>query len=423
MKGLFLHSVFAALLLAGATAGASIHQDQAPPDHSLAEQGTLTVDWQPGLDAGFFTAKSDSAGARLLLGTYDHAQGLYAGYQATNGVRFLLRSGFQQNGRMHLRIRSSASSAVPSDATIGVSSDPRRPVTVQVGGVDLLTLLDPETSTTRASDKARRDLRRYLSSRQGEALVELIPALYVALEDLPGEHDGDMELLRRPLGVLRMLVDLASNQYAGFPNAQALQGARRAAAARDRCQGRCETRGRTFVVHSNGLFDIFSPEVRESKAISVADKLSSCAAANLPAGVRSKNEIDDYYNNLPEHERRRLNDECWGDCGPGCGWGFTTSSCRAHDFCVANHGHWACSHQAPQGDSLGTAIWSVTAFLLGFGDGYCTSDCGILRYATGGSNDPWSDPAEWYCESCYQPTNGGFCTFDVNCVDGPPFGG
>lgn len=408
------------LLNSPTSAAAEVRSDQL----SAADEAPLTVEWDTSLDEGFFSSKSLSA--RLVLGSYDLNQGLYAGYQATNGVRMLIRAGYLPNGRMHLRVRSSASARHAPDASIAVSSDPARPVTVVVGDVDLLTLLDPETRDSRQADKDRRALRRYLSRRDGEALVELVPALYAALEEQIEEGNRQYAALRRPLGVMRMLLDLASAQKSGFPNHASLLGSQRSSNARSDCRGRCALRGRSYVIHNDGLFDIIADgaAVAGKSALPQSSSDGQCAgnAGAFPLG-RAKDYVDDYFNNLPPEEQDRMRRECWGDCGAGCSWGFTIESCRQHDYCVARNGHMACSHDAPDGDSLMEAIWDVTRYLMGFGEGTCTSDCGYGGPATGNWGDPFSDAAPWYCEGCYTPSQGGFCTFDVNCVDYSPTGG
>lgn len=397
--------------------------DTQPESVANLETLAMPVAWNPRLDTSYLSEKSQVPG--LVIASHDTAAGLFAGYRATNGVRFLVRAGHYENGRMYLRVRSSASQGDRPDATIAASGDPTRPITIVVAGVDLLGMIDPETRESREAEADRRALRRYLNRPQGEALIELVPAIYAALEEQTPSADHRLEAVRRPLGVMRTLLDLAAKQHGGFPNRQAILGASVAARMQANCRGQCEVRGRSFLLHNNGLFDIVS-NVRgeKSKAASSFDGLAGDGPAQQsPTGSRAKDFIDDYFNDLPEEEKDRLRRECWGDCGPSCSFGFTMDSCREHDYCVQLNGHWACSHDAPDGESLMTTIWDVTRYHLGIADGTCTSDCGWGGPSTGNFGDPYSDPASWYCDSCYTPTNGGFCTFDVNCIEVTTTGG
>ena len=85
-----------------------------------------------------------------------------------------------------------------------------------------------------------------------------MPALYAGLEGL--EPTPEVADLLAPFGAIAMALQVGTKQFRGFKHADKIVGNARAKAMSDACSGvdDCVLRGKRFLVHRSGLFDVLS---------------------------------------------------------------------------------------------------------------------------------------------------------------------
>ena len=242
-----------------------------PPAHA---QQALSIDRSPVFDRNLssdFLDEASAAGVNpgdrrrpigagdIIVGHYNDAEGLFAGYEASNGARLLSKVSPTGDGTLTVRVLyfNRSERQIKPLVTMGARDalNPMAGSTLLVGGVDVIQLMADARRPERRDHAAQGRFRQVARSAEGEALIEFVPVLYAQLEEFD-EYADQAAGLKAPLGLIRMAFDLTGSP-AGFRNANALLGDTRAVELRSNCQSpSCFMQGKQFVVHQNGLFDI-----------------------------------------------------------------------------------------------------------------------------------------------------------------------
>jgi hypothetical protein len=175
----------------------------------------------------------------LVIGHYNFAQGLMAGYQGPTGRRILLHAIWVPNGR----VAATATHVNPRTGRLQTFFGPRKlddPSTgnatahVQFAGVDVMQYL--KDARKRMPAPRADAVNEFIDSESGQAFFEAVPVLYAMLETL--ETDPNLAALQAPFGVLVTALQIATTKYGGFAQADAVLGYTHANALRSDCHGR-----------------------------------------------------------------------------------------------------------------------------------------------------------------------------------------
>jgi hypothetical protein len=261
---------------------------------------------------------------QIVVGAFDADKGLLVGYQSETGKRVLFRA------RVRPVVGGTVAQVLHRDETTGKIAhlmgrarqldENGLPVRdVEVAGMSVRSLLKSKLS--KAPDaQALSQMTAFVSGEAGKAMLDGIPAMYAALDD--AQVAPEVEALLEPFGAIAMAMQLTSEQFRGLRSAEAIIGQAQAAQLRSGCGGRaeCAYRGRSFTVHSSGLFDALS----DRKDISALDGDGTCSSMDA---------------------------ECFGLCGPGCinPGGVAASECFGHDYCACAYSHLDCLLSVPDG--------------------------------------------------------------------------
>jgi hypothetical protein len=290
----------------------------------------------------------------LIVKHYDASKGLLAGYQSENGKRILFRA----RNRLGLGVVAQVLHYDPNTGKVHnlmgrsrTTDDKGNTIKdIQVGGIDLMTLL--KSAKRKSSDFAAREgqAKKFLATEEGSALIEAIPALYAALDDL--NDDPDVQQLKQSFGAIAMGLQLGTNQFAGIKNAEKIHGAAKLKKMQDACHGEknCSLRGKSFTVYQSGLFDAISKTfIKSTKTISGEfPSITVAPSRSLISQLTSETSV---LSNVPINTQLKNGDgnctdpgPCFGYCGLGClaPGAIATPQCLGHDLCVCQYGHAAC---------------------------------------------------------------------------------
>lgn len=221
----------------------------------LAAKPSELVAFDSALEESYLD-KDDASGPPLVVARLAQDLTLLAGYRASNGVRLMLSSQTVR-GRLSLRITSVRDVRGAPRISLAHTSPVPGQNRILVMGVDLVPLAKRAGSGQPLEGDEVERLRAFVATAHGQALVEAIPALYVALAESHGDEPWLSRVLM-PFGMLRTLIDLASGEPAGFPNAVEVLGHSRVDALQAACSSDCLMRGKGFMILPDGLFDMLS---------------------------------------------------------------------------------------------------------------------------------------------------------------------
>lgn len=223
---------------------------------------------------------------RLTIGRYSVAEGLVAGYQSETGKRILFAVRPMPGGKMTPVILhhdpSTQQFTSLFDKSKRLDDSGQQVKDIEVAGIDILDMLRTLSAKVKGRDvdnakiiENHRKMKQFLQDESGHAILEGLPALYAALEEIDKvtPEEGRSKFLV-PFGAFAMAVQLGANHYQGFKHADHILGAARAKEMRDNCAGfsDCEMRGKYFIIHPSGLFNVVSKHKR-SDSMRVAPKL------------------------------------------------------------------------------------------------------------------------------------------------------
>lgn len=297
----------------------------------------------------------------LLVIGRDDANAFLAGYQARSGKRLLFRSAYLPNTNsevlaevLHLnpdtrRIERLIDRSNDIDPATG-----KRARDFKVNGTNLLGHLKAKRDKREGLEGARQKVAAFLDKEDGEAFLAAVPALYGAIED--DEISDRQANLKKPFGVLAMMLQMSGERYKGFADAEHFASGEKRKRMADSCaSGECQMRGKGFVIHRSGFFDVISKPTavratpkaesllgiltRQSSAPTSGSALASNGTSPLPSTRM------DSLQNCADQKR---DNPCFGKCGTGCGViEPTLPECMAHDWCTCRFGDAACSASVP----------------------------------------------------------------------------
>jgi len=321
-------------------------------DPSCIDKATL----DPTLSTSFLLEPPKPGGPFIVIGYYDLARGLLAGYQSSTGKRILQQAAWRPNGR----VTAAATHVDPQTGRLKTFYGPRMQDgrgTVQFAGVDIRSYL--RDARTRTPGPRADEINEFIDSDSGQAFFEAMPALYSVLETL--ETDPKLAALQAPFGVLTTALQIATTKYGGFNHADSVLGAGHANTLRSNCQGAsCAFSGKRFTIHKNGLFDVVS----KKKTVASKRAPGQCAASSAVAGpflgIAPRLKNGDGVCDVPG--------DCFGRCGQGCDgqpWmgNVYTPQCWGHDLCVCMWSDSDCifftSDNPPTGIAMAVTISSM----------------------------------------------------------------
>jgi hypothetical protein len=344
---------------------------------------------------------------RLTIGSYNRAQGLIAVYQSEAGKRLLFEARHQPDGTIIAQIfqRDLATGKIVPIVVRGSVQGSLRAASdhLEVAGVNLHSLLNGKALASSSHEQNERLLAQFLKGETGQAILDGLPALYAGLEQF--EATPDVADLVAPFGAIAMALQVSTKEYRGFKNADKVIGATRDQALRDACRGvdDCLMRGKTFMVHHSGLFNVLS----KHKGASLAKREQLNASPPAPAvleNFRRPNGVAEFIQQLAQAQQstagqdrqkdldgrcrsESMNAACFGLCGPGCTTpgNVATAECFGHDYCVCAYGYAACATSVPQDCGLEQGVNCYNLFEAA---GSFFSDLGSSFWAwfTGNSN-------------------------------------
>lgn len=353
--------------------------------------------YSPNLSQAFLHASPNIDTSRQInslfrVSSYDYNEGLFAGYQASNGLRLLISSRYVDDNTIFARAlfqHPTSGEILPALTTVRDVDENGQPINkVFVGGIDIVKLLEFKNSSRSLSSPEENTLRNFITSYVGEAFMEMIPVMYVKLEQF--EVDDSTAALKAPFGLIRQSVEIITNQNGGFYNADESLGKKKADSLREACNRRdCQFKSKQFTIRNNGSFDIIS----EFNARKKSAQYDDCDPV-----YNSK--LDSFTNS---------SDECHGLCGLGCiaPGAISTPECISHDNCVDEHGHLECLYNPTEDDSTGESYSSLGEAAASYADELFTPT-GHFVGPLPGVDSPY-----------YSPSPGGFCTYDIYCIDNP----
>jgi hypothetical protein len=334
-------------------------EERAAPTANGRPDGVVT---DTGLSKRWLKGERQRNKPTLVIGRHD-ADALLVGFQARGGKRLLFRSAYLPNGD----VVSEALHWNPASGRIErlfVPSTDIDPSTgkllrdFKVNGVNVLSHLKAKRDKLPGHENSQRKVSEFLDTEEGDAFLAAVPAMYAALED--DETSDRQPKLKKPFAMWAMMVQVSGERYKGLPDAEFFANSEKRRALQESCaNGSCQMRGKSFVIHGSGLFDVISkPRNRqiEKKQISVLSRytLQSSQIAAPPLGSGKIPPIQSVNTDSPESCRDQRDNPvnpanaCFGKCGTGCGViEPKLPECIAHDFCVCVSSHTACLVSIP----------------------------------------------------------------------------
>lgn len=301
--------------------------------------------------------RSPAVAPKLSWSKFDQKQGLEAIYESSEGKQIYFRT-TPNNGLYTLRISHYNSTQKVVEALVEVKNLNGQPK-LMVAGVDFLELIKPSSNKRPPTNKDIVNLKRFMKSTEGQATMEGVAALFLALDP----QDKNAVQLRIPLGLLRSTLELVTGQYQGIDQLEQLVTSTKLAQLKKNCGSvqKCQIAHEQFTVRESGFFDVLSKKrSKTSSKDKLASSVASCSASMsfsssaMMMGAPAENE------------------NCGGECGRECyglfGTHYYTLECRAHDKCVEKYGDGECFFSSPDectdcGSFFGAA-WSWFKCLL-----------------------------------------------------------
>lgn len=333
---------------------------------------------------------------RLIVYEYNVSKGLVAVYQSETGKRVLFKARFRPDGGIAATIRHRDPTTnklvpliVPSKQ---LDASGKGVEDLEIAGVDLRAFLKSSRLKGNGHAEKEQQLKQFLATETGQTLLDAMPALYAGLEGL--EPTPEVADLLAPFGAIAMALQVGTKQFRCFKHADKIVGNARAQAMRDGCLGvdDCVLRGKHFIVHRSGLFDVLSkhkgvsvgkrtqtdPPLTPSTGLALfkppVEIVERLQQFRRPTGiVELIQQLAQTQQGLGNQDRQKdLDGRCrpetmnlsfFGLCGPG---DFTpgnvaTAECYGHDYCACAYGHSACLYSVPDGCGLEQ---SVTCYSL-----------------------------------------------------------
>ena len=197
---------------------------------------------------------------RLIVAKYNVTDGLVAVYESETGKRILFKARFKSDGGMMAKILHRDPTTGKLVPIVGRSKQQdasgKEVEDIAVAGVDLRALLKNGASKSDGQVEKEHQLKQFLATETGQTLLDAMPALYAGLEGL--EPTPEVADLLAPFGAIAMALQVGTKQFRGFKHADKIIGNARAKAMSDACSGvdDCVLRGKYFMVHRSGLFDV-----------------------------------------------------------------------------------------------------------------------------------------------------------------------
>jgi hypothetical protein len=272
---------------------------------------------------------------------------------------------------------------------------------VSVGGIDIRQVMKNSKQKTSEHAEKEAQLKQVAASDAGLALLDGVPALYAALEGLEDEP-GTAKLLE-PFGSVALILQLTTKQFRGFRGADKVLGSDKAKELSSACKhaNDCVLRGKSFTIHSFGLFDPLSKQTDAPapKSGEGEESQGPPQVIHLPRSEISR-ELVESLTGVPL--ARRVNalskdgngrcDTMTGQYFGACGLGtvtpgnFWTPECFGHDYCVCAYSHLDCVNEIPSGCGVAQGITCHTLW------GAAASWFDAIWDMIG---DWWSDFWEW----------------------------
>ena len=257
-----VNRVFAAILVLGIASASTMlvaaDNFRLPTDGQTVDQSIDDVNL-PVPDA----AKAAATGEpRLIVGKYNLSQGLVAVYQSETGKRILFKARFRPDGGIMAKFLHRDPTTGKIVPIVGRSKQQdasgKGVEDLEIAGVDRRAFLKNSTLNSNGHEEKVQQLKQFLATETGQTLLDAMPALYAGLEGL--EPTPEVADLLAPFGAIAMALQVGTKQFRGFKHADKIVGNARAKAMSDACSGvdDCVLRGKRFLVHRSGLFDVLS---------------------------------------------------------------------------------------------------------------------------------------------------------------------
>ena len=334
---------------------------------------------------------------RLIVAKYNATDGLVVVYESETGKRILFKARFRPDGGVMAKIMHRDPTTGKVVPIVGRSSQHdasgKGVEDIEVAGVDLRAFLKNSARKSDGHAEKEQQLKQFLATETGQTLLDAMPALYAGLEGLePTPEVGD---LLAPFGAIAMALQVGTKQFRGFKHADKIVGNARAQAMRDGCLGvdDCVLRGKHFIVHRSGLFDVLSKHTagstrKRAQADPVSVPSSGLRQFQRPVDIveqiqqfRRPTGIVELIQQLAQtqqasgnQDRRKNGDgHCsqatrdlsyFGLCGPGefTPGSVATTECYGHDYCVCAYGHSSCVFDVPPDCGVEDSVWCYSLF-------------------------------------------------------------
>jgi len=315
----------------------------------------------PALSKRWLKGDSQRNQPTLVIGR-DDANALLVGYQSRSGKRLLFRSAYLPNGAVLAEVLHWNSATRRIERLIEKSDDVdpssgKRLRDFKVNGVNLFGHLKAKRDKRGGIEGGRSRVAAFLDADDGETFLAAVPALYAAIED--DEISERQPNLKKPFGVLAMMLQMSGERYKGLPDVEYFANNEKRRHLSDSCAGGdCQMRGKTFVIHKSGFFNVISkpnkiqnrPKLdsmggllaRQSISPMLGMVLANSGTSSLPS-MKAKSVEQG-------NEEKYDPNSCFGRCGSGCGAiDIRLPECSAHDWCECRFGAAACALSAPTG--------------------------------------------------------------------------
>lgn len=188
------------------------------------------VVFDPKLGRSFLSdKKKERNNPQLVLGRYNKAHGLVAGYQSNKGKRIMFSAAFPKTGGVYAQIwhfdeeKQKLMPVLRKSNLARATGDKVRDLSV--GGVDIANFMKGEIGKRKNDYQAQNlaKLVEFLDSDLGEALIEATPALYAKLDSLESA-EPEIANLKVPFGAVALMLQLGTKRFRGFEHADKVLG-------------------------------------------------------------------------------------------------------------------------------------------------------------------------------------------------------
>ncbi|MBL8522209.1 MAG: hypothetical protein JNN20_00835 [Betaproteobacteria bacterium] len=213
-------------------------------------------------------------------------------------------------------------------------------------------------------------LTGFANSEVAKLAQDGIVALYMALDG--ADQSDTLDRLRKPLGAFAMAIQISAGAQPSRTSASALASTEKSAIFADACKDMgCRMRGRSFLIHESGMFDVIGGKKPAKRNITLQPPSKSLIEqlGSQPTDARvvlryGNGGVQSRSTASYEECASRSVTECFGVCGIGCPPAqITRDACYGHDFCDCMYGAAACLMTVPEGcvtDKPGVPCASMT---------------------------------------------------------------